>query len=287
MMMPQSNRMSRLVIKAGAAERHYWADLWRYRELFFFLSWRDILVRYKQTAIGILWALIRPILTIAVFTILFSKMAKAPSDGLPPLLFVCLGNLPWQFFATAMSEASNSLVTNANMLSKIYFPRLIVPASAVIVAFVDLLISLAIMVALMIWYHVLPTWRLFTLPLFTALGLAAALAVGLWLAALNVRYRDFRYVIPFVVQFGFFVSPVGYPSGWVLDKLAGWHHGNILQALYLLNPMVGPIDGFRWAIGGQSGLSWSLVTSLFVVALVGATGLRYFRATEKTFADII
>jgi lipopolysaccharide transport system permease protein len=195
--------------------------------------------------------------------------------------------LPWQFFATAMSEASNSLVLNANMLSKIYFPRLIVPTSAVIVAFVDLLISLAIMAALMVWYHVMPTWRLFTLPLFTALGLCAAVAVGLWLSALNVRYRDFRYVIPFVAQFGFFVSPVGYPSYWILDKLATTNHAAVLQGFYLLNPMVGVIDGFRWAIGGQSPLSWSIIASVAVIALVGLSGLCYFRKTEKTFADII
>jgi lipopolysaccharide transport system permease protein len=279
--------MSRLIIKAGQAERHYWADLWRYRELFYFLSWRDILVRYKQTVIGVLWALLRPILTISIFTILFGRMVKAPSDGLAFPVFVCAGNLPWQFFATAMAEASNSLVLNSNMLSKIYFPRIIVPASAVIVGFVDLLISLTIMAALMVWYHVPPTWRLLTVPLFIGLGLAAALAVGLWLSALNVKYRDFRYVIPFVVQFGFFVSPVGYPSEWVLDKLAGMSHGNILQWIYLLNPMVGVIDGFRWAIGGTAPLSMSVVTSVVIVVLIGASGLWYFRRTEKTFADII
>lgn len=279
--------MSRLIIRAGAAERHYWADLWRYRELFFFLSWRDILVRYKQTVIGVAWALIRPILTIAIFTVLFMRMAKAPSDGLPPLLCVCAGNLPWQFFATAMAEASNSLVLNSNMLSKIYFPRLIIPASAVIVAFVDLLISFVILAAIMVWYHAAPSWRLCTLPLFIGLGLGAALAVGLWLAALNVKYRDFRYVIPFVVQFGFFVSPVGYPSAWVIEKLNGINHCNILEALYFLNPMVGVIDGFRWAIGGQAPLSFSILTSIGVILVVGVTGLAYFRRTEKTFADII
>jgi lipopolysaccharide transport system permease protein len=278
--------MSRLIIKAGATERHYWGDLWRYRELFYFLSWRDILVRYKQTVIGIAWALIRPVLTIAIFTVLFGRMAKLPSP-IPYPVLVCAGVLPWQFFATAMAEASNSLVLNANMLSKIYFPRLIVPASAVIVAFVDLMISLVIMAALMAWHHVMPTWRLLTLPLFIALGLGAALAVGLWLAALNVKYRDFRYVIPFVVQFGFFVSPVGYPSDWFTGKLMNMKGGEFLQNLYLLNPMVGVIDGFRWAIGGQADLSVSIITSILVVAFIGATGLRYFRRTEKRFADII
>ncbi len=279
--------MSRLIIRAGAAERHYWADLWRYRELFFFLSWRDILVRYKQTVIGVAWALIRQILTITIFTVLFMRMAKATTDGLPALVCVCAGNLPWQFFATAMSEASNSLVLNANMLSKIYFPRLIVPASAVIVAFVDLMISLVILAGLMAWYHVTPTWRLFALPFFIAMGLSAALAAGLWLAALNVKYRDFRYVIPFVVQFGFFVSPVGYPSDWFFSKLMDMKHGEIFYGIFMMNPMVGVIDGFRWAIGGQAPLSWSVVTSLGVIAVAGLSGLRYFRATEKNFADII
>jgi lipopolysaccharide transport system permease protein len=202
-------------------------------------------------------------------------------------VFVCAGNLPWQFFATAMSEASNSLVANANMLGKIYFPRLIVPASAVIVAFVDLLISLVILAALMAWYHVMPTWRLATLPLFTGLGLGAALGIGFWLAALNVKYRDFRYVIPFIVQFGFFVSPVGYGSDWFSQKLFEMKSGEMLYALYLLNPMVGVIDGFRWAMGGQGELSVSIVISIFVVALIIVSGLRYFRSTEKTFADII
>jgi lipopolysaccharide transport system permease protein len=279
--------MSRLIIRAGATERHYWTDLWRYRELFFFLSWRDILVRYKQTAIGVSWALIRPILTIAIFTVLFGRAMKVPSDGLPFAVFVCAGNLPWQFFATAMAEASNSLILNANMLSKIYFPRLIVPTSAVIVAFVDLMISLVIMAALMVWYHVVPTWRLLTLPLFVLLGLGAALSLGLWLSALNVKYRDFRYVIPFVVQFGFFVSPVGYPSDWLVGKLMAMRGAEILYGLYLCNPMVGVIDGFRWAIGGQAGLSISIVTSLVVIFLLGTSGLAYFRRTEKKFADII
>jgi lipopolysaccharide transport system permease protein len=279
--------MSRLVIEAGKTERAYWSDLWRYRELFFFLSWRDILVRYKQTVIGILWALIRPALTIAIFTVLFGKLAKLPSDGLPYAVFVCAGNLPWQFFATAMSEASNSLVANANMLGKIYFPRLIVPASAVIVAFVDLLISLVILAGLMAWYHVVPTWRMTALPLFTGLGLGAALGIGFWLAALNVKYRDFRYVIPFIVQFGFFASPVGFGSGWVFQKLFDVKSGEILYALYMLNPMVGVIDGFRWAMGGQVGLSWSVAISILVVALIVISGLRYFRSVEKTFADII
>ena len=289
--------MSRLIIRAGAAERHYWADLWRFRELFFFLSWRDILVRYKQTVIGVMWALLRPLLTIAVFTVIFGKMAKFPAP-IPYPVFVCAGVLPWQFFATAMAEASNSLVINANMLSKIYFPRLIVPASAVIVAFVDLLISLVILGGIMAWYHVMPTWRLLTLPLFTMLGLGAAMAVGLWLSALNVKYRDFRYVIPFVVQFGFFVSPVGYSREQLHHKLGDTLFGRAVYDLYPFNPMDGVINGFRWAIGGGAAsadpnvmpitLDWnSVFISIGVVIVVMALGLRYFRATEKTFADII
>jgi lipopolysaccharide transport system permease protein len=281
--------MSRLIIRAGQAERHYWADLWRYRELFYFLSWRDILVRYKQTVIGVLWALIRPILTIAIFTVLFGKVAKLPSP-IPYPIFVCAGVLPWQFFATAMAEASNSLVLNANMLSKIYFPRLIVPASAVIVAFVDLLISLVILAAMMAWYHVMPTWRLLMLPLFTIQGLVAALAVGLWLSALNVKYRDFRYVIPFVVQFGFFVSPVGYSRDALHQKLGDTVLGRTIYDLYPLNPMDGVINGFRWSVGGGDGAPLDLNSAFISIAVIVATmalGLRYFRRTEKRFADII
>jgi lipopolysaccharide transport system permease protein len=282
--------MNELLIEAGKTERHYWSDLWRYRELFFFLSWRDILVRYKQTVIGVLWALIRPVLTIAIFTVLFGKVAKLPSGGLPYAVFVCAGALPWQFFATAMSEASNSLVTNANMISKIYFPRLIVPSSAVIVAFADLLISLVILAALMVWYHVIPTWRLLTLPLFTMLGLGAALGTGFWLSALNVKYRDFRYIIPFVVQFGFFISPVGYSRDALHQKLGDTFSGRLVYELYPFNPMDGVINGCRWAIGGETGepLDWnSVLVAIMVVIVVTFLGISYFRRTEKAFADII
>jgi lipopolysaccharide transport system permease protein len=277
-----------LVIEAGKAEKQYWRDIWQYRELFFFLSWRDILVRYKQTTIGILWALIRPVLTIAIFTVLFGRMAGMSSDGIPFPVFVCAGILPWQFFATAMSEASNSLIVNANMLSKIYFPRLIVPASAVMGGLLDLLISLVILAALMAWYHVMPNWRLVTLPLFTALGLFAALGVSFWLSALNVKYRDFRYVIPFIVQFGFFISPVGYSREEILRRMPNFF-GQTVYALYPFNPMVGVIDGFRWAIGGNSAvLDWnSVLISILVAGLIMFLGLRYFRATEQFFADII
>jgi lipopolysaccharide transport system permease protein len=277
--------MSRLIIEADHAERAYWSDLWRYRELFFFLSWRDILVRYKQTTIGILWALIRPVLTIGIGTVVFGRMGGvSPGDILSKSVLICAAVLPWQFFSTALSEASNSLITNANMLSKIYFPRIIVPASAVIVSFGDLLISLPILIALMAWFHVMPTWRFCTLPLFTALGLFAAMGVGFGLSALNVKYRDFRYVIPFVVQFGILASPVFYTSGWFRAN-----HREIIYQFYCLNPMVGVINGFRWVIGGTSVvMDWnSVMISILVTALVMFIGLRYFRATEETFADII
>lgn len=277
--------MSRLIIEADRAERAYWADLWRYRELFFFLSWRDILVRYKQTVIGVLWAVIRPLLIILIGTVVFGRMGGVSlGDTLAKPILICAAVLPWQFFSTALSEASNSLIMNANMLGKIYFPRIIVPASAVIVSFGDLLISLPILMGLMAWYHVWPTWRFCMLPLFTALGLFAALGVGFGLSALNVKYRDFRYVIPFVVQFGIFASPVFYTSGWFREQ-----HGEIIYQIYRLNPMVGVIDGFRWSIGGHSILmDWTnVLISVLVVVLIVAAGLRYFRATEETFADII
>ncbi|HEX7570197.1 MAG TPA: ABC transporter permease [Verrucomicrobiae bacterium] len=275
--------MNELVIEAGKTERHYWADLWRYRELFFFLSWRDILVRYKQTVIGILWAVLRPLLTMIVFTVVFGRLAKMPSEGLPYPVFVYVAMLPWLFFSSALAEASNSLITNANMISKIYFPRLVIPASAVIVCFVDFLISAVILAGLMAWYHVLPGWRLLCLPLFTVLALFASFGVGLWLSALNVKYRDFRYVIPFVVQFGIFVSPVGFGSAVVRAKC-----GDLVYQLYGLNPMVGVIDGFRWAVGSDVPLNVSgLFTSVAVTVLLLFSGLKYFRATEKAFADII
>ena len=275
--------MDELVIEAGKTERHYWADLWRYRELFFFLSWRDILVRYKQTVIGVLWAVLRPLLTMVIFTVVFGRLAKMPSDGLPYPVFVYVAMLPWQFFSSALAEASNSLISNANMISKIYFPRLVIPASSVIVCFVDFLISAVILVGLMAWYHVAPGWRLLWLPLFTALAFLASFGISLWLAALNVKYRDFRYIIPFIVQFGLYASPVGFGSGVVRAKCS-----DLVYQLYGLNPMVGVIDGFRWALGGSAPFNAAgLFTSLAVGALLLFSGVKYFRATEKEFADII
>ena len=269
-----------IVLEAGRTEGQYWRDLWRYRELFYFLAWRDILVRYKQTVIGIAWALIRPLLTMAVFTVVFGKIAKLPSEGVPYPLLVFAAMLPWQFFATALGEASNSLIGNSNLISKIYFPRLIVPAGSVITSFVDFLISGAFLVALMAWYRFVPDWRLLTLPFFILLAFAAALGSGLFLAALNVEYRDFRYIVPFIVQFGMYISPVGFSSSVIPEK---W------RLLYSLNPMVGVIDGFRWALlGGKTQLDVTvLAMSLTVISAVLILGIWYFRKTERTFADVI
>jgi lipopolysaccharide transport system permease protein len=272
-----------LIIEAGRAERQYWKDLWRYRELFYFLAWRDILVRYKQTVIGLAWALIRPFLTMVVFTVVFGQLAKLPSEGAPYPILVFSAMLPWQFFSNALSECSNSLISNANLISKVYFPRLIVPASAVIVSFVDFMVSGMILLGLMAYYNFVPSWRILTLPLFIAIAFAASMGVGLWFAALNVKYRDFRYIVPFIVQFGLYISPVGFSSSVVYERFPQW------VWIYSLNPMVGVIDGFRWAIlGGNSNLYLPGFTlSLGLVALLFVSGVWYFRKVERTFADVI
>lgn len=269
-----------LIIEAGRTELHYWKDLWRFRELFYFLSWRDILVRYKQTVIGIAWSVVRPLLTMVVFTVVFGKLAKLPSEGVPYPILVYAAMLPWQFFANSLSESSNSLITNANMLSKVYFPRIIMPASAVIVSLVDFLISFVILFALMIWYQFIPGWRIVTLPFFLFLALIASLGFGFWLAALNVKYRDFRYIVPFIVQFGLYISPVGFSTNVVPEK---W------RLFYSLNPMVGVIDGFRWAIlDGSTYIDWpGFFLSTALTLTVFLLGIRYFRHTERTFADVI
>jgi len=271
---------STIIIEAGRTEKQYWQDIWKYRELFYFLAWRDILVRYKQTFIGIAWALIRPFLTMIVFTIVFGSIAKLPSQGVPYPILVFSAMLPWQFFSNSLSECSNSLITNSNLISKIYFPRLIVPTSAVVVSFVDFMISGIILLALMAWYNFVPSWRILTLPFFIAIAFAASMGAGLWLASLNVKYRDFRYIVPFIVQFGLYISPVGFSSNIVSEK---W------RLLYSLNPMVGVIDGFRWAILGNSYTIYlpGFLLSLFIVAFFVITGIWYFRKTERTFADVI
>jgi len=269
------------VIEPGRQERNYWRDLWRYRELFQVLAWRDLSVQYKQTAIGVIWALIRPLLTMVVFTIIFGRIAQLPSDGTSPYpLMVFAGMLPWTFFSSGLAGASNSLVNNANLISKVYFPRLIVPTAAVVVAFVEFLISFAILLALFAWYHFLPSWHIIFLPFFVILTFLASIGPSLWLTALNVQYRDFRYIIPFIIQFGLYVSPVGFSSSVIPEH---W------RLVYSLNPMVGVIDGFRWCIlGGQSqlylpGLAVGVLVTIFFLWF----GIRKFRKLEKSFADLI
>lgn len=270
-----------LVIEPGRTEKNYWSDLWRYRELFVILAWRDVSVRYKQTIIGILWAVIRPLLTMVVFTVIFGRIAKLPSDGQAPYaLLVFAAMLPWTLFANALSESSNSLINNANLIGKVYFPRLIIPTATLVTAFIDFLISFVILLGMMLWYKFIPGWQFLYLPGFILLALLASLGPGLWITALNVKYRDFRYVIPFVVQFGLYVSPVGFSSNVIPEQ---W------RLLYSLNPMVGVIDGFRWCLlGGNSPLYLpGFLLSLGIIAAFLYLGVTHFRKTEKTFADLI
>jgi len=279
--MSNDRTSNRLVIEPGRGAAHYWRDLLRYRELFYFLAWRDILVRYKQTVIGVAWSVLRPLLTMVVFTVIFGRLAKLPTEaGAPYAVMVFAAMLPWQLFANALSETSNSLINNTAMISKVYFPRLIVPGSSVIVGLVDFLISFGILALLMLWYQFIPDWRVVMLPLFLLLALAAALGAGVWLAALNVKYRDFRYIVPFLVQFGMYISPVGFSSSVIPDK---W------RLLYSLNPMVGVIDGFRWALlGGESPLYLpGFILSVVLTLTLLWAGLKYFRSVERTFADVI
>lgn len=256
------------------------AELWRYRELFGFLTWRDILVRYKQTAIGIAWAVIRPLLTMVVFTVIFGRLAKLPSGGVPYPILTFAALLPWQFFANSLTESSNSVVANSNMISKIYFPRLIIPFAAVVSGAVEFFISCIILAGLMFWYRIPVTAAILWLPFFLMLALLCALGIGLWFSALNVEYRDIRYVVPFLVQFGLYVSPVGFSSTIVPAK---W------RLLYLLNPMVGVIDGFRWALLGVKNTLYlpGLYLSILMVLLLFVSGVFYFKRMERTFADII
>ena len=269
-----------LLIEPNRPALHYWRDVWRYRELFWFLVWRDILVRYKQTVVGVAWSIIRPLVTMIAFTVVFGLLAKLPSDGVPYPLLVFAAMLPWNFFHNALSEGSNSLIGNANLLTKVYFPRIIIPSCSIIVSLVDFVISLAIMTVLMAWYRNFPDWRVVTLPLFLLLAALPVAGAGLWFSALGVKYRDFRYVVPFMLQFGLYISPVGFVSSIIPEK---W------RLLYALNPMVGVIDGFRWALLRGSGeLYWPgmvLSTTLSITLL--ATGVWYFRKTEQLMADVI
>jgi lipopolysaccharide transport system permease protein len=269
------------ILEPGRAERNYWSDLWHYRELFAILAWRDVAVRYKQTVIGVAWAVIRPFLTMVIFTIVFGKLAKLPTDGEAPYaILVFAGMLPWFLFSSILSEASNSLVANANLISKVYFPRLIVPASAGAVALVDFAVNLAILAGIMAWYGFAPNWQIALLPAFIVFAVLASLGPALFITSLNLKYRDFRYIIPFLVQFGLYVSPVGFSSAVIPDEWRFW---------YSLNPVVGVIDGFRWCLlGGQS----QLHAAGFLVSLAGVAfflwfGIRTFRRTERTFADLV
>ena len=270
-----------LIIEPGRTEKNYWIDLWRYRELFLILAWRDISVRYKQTIIGILWAIIRPFLTMVVFTVIFGRIAKLPSDGSAPYaLMVFAAMLPWSLFSNALSETSNSLISNAILIGKVYFPRLIIPAATLVTAFIDFFISFVILIGMMVYYQFAPGWHMLLLPFFIILALLASLGPGLWITALNVKYRDFRYIIPFVVQFGLYVSPVGFSSKIVPEQ---W------RLLYNLNPMVGVIDGFRWCIlGGNSPIYMpGFLLSLAIITFFLWLGIRQFRKMERTFADLI
>lgn len=268
-----------LVLEAGRASRHYWGDLWRYRDLLGFLTWRDLVIRYKQTFVGVAWALLQPLLIMAVFVV-FGGLLGVPTDGVPRPIMVFAALLPWQFFSSALSACSGSLVNNSNLISKVYFPRLIVPLAAILVSFVDFVVSAVFLTAMMIWYGMLPDARILFLPFFTLLAFACALGAGLWLTALMVRYRDFRIILPFILQFGTYISPVAFSSSMVPEK---W------RLVYSLNPLVSVIDGFRWAILGGNhtlhlpGLALSATLALVLVW----SGVTYFRKTEKSFADVI
>ncbi|HKQ26533.1 MAG TPA: ABC transporter permease [Burkholderiales bacterium] len=269
-----------IVIEAGRSARHYWRDLWRYRELFLFLAWRDILVKYKQTVIGVAWAVVRPLLTMIIFTIVFGKLAKLPSEGIPYPVLVFSAMLPWYFFSSTFSEGSISLIQNANIISKVYFPRVIIPVSAVVVSLVDFVISFVLLLALMVWYQFIPDWRILFLPVFLILAVVVSMGPILWLAALNVKYRDVRFVVPFLIQLGLLISPVGFSSSIIPEQ---W------RLIYSLNPMVGVIEAFRWStLGGQTPLYVpSLISSLTIAALLLVSGIWYFRRTERSFADVI
>ncbi|WP_299077127.1 ABC transporter permease [uncultured Fretibacterium sp.] len=269
-----------LIIEPNRTTGAFFRELLRYRELFYFLAWRDILVRYKQTVIGIAWSVIRPLLTMLVFTVVFGRLARLPNEGVPYPILVFSAMLPWQYFSNAMQESSNSLIAESRLISKVYFPRLIVPASSVIVSAVDFLISLALLGLLMLGYSFVPSWTFLFMPFFFLLATLAALGAGFWLSALNVKYRDFRYIVPFLVQFGLYVSPVGFSSSVVPER---W------RLLYSLNPMVGVIDGFRWCVQGTASSLYlpGFLISAAISVLSFFSGVWFFRRTERFFADFI
>ena len=273
------------ILEAGRAEKNYWRDLWHYRELFQVLAWRDLSVRYKQTVIGVAWAVVRPVLTMLVFTFVFGTVANLKSHGAAPYaLMVFAGLLPWQFFSTALTDSSNSLTTNANLISKVYFPRLIVPTATIVVAFVDFAISFVLLLGMMVIYQFVPPWQIIFIPAFVALCFLTSLGPGLWITSLNVKYRDFRYVIPFIIQFGLYLTPVGFTKEVILAKIP-----ENLHFVYNMNPMVGVIDGFRWCIlgGPPPFLEPAFLIGIGVTIFMLWLGIRQFRKMEKTFADLI
>jgi lipopolysaccharide transport system permease protein len=281
MNVPERVPSNRLILEAGRADRQYWRDLWRYRELFFILAWRDVAVRYKQTMVGFAWAFVRPFMTMVVFTVVFGHIARLSSgDVTPYALMVYGGLLPWTLFASVFGDASASVMTNSNLISKVYFPRMIVPLSTIIVALIDFAVSLTILAGLMIWYRFLPGWQILLLPLFVVLALLASIGPALWASAIVVKYRDFRFVVPFLLQFGLYASPVGFSSAIVPPE---W------RLAYSLNPMVGIIDGFRWCIvGGESPVYLpGFALSLAVIAGLLWIGISAFRRIERGFADLI
>ncbi len=270
----------KIVIEAGKVHKTYLRDLWIYRELFLFMAWRDILVRYKQTIIGIAWSVIRPLLAMIIFTIIFGTLAKLPSDGAPYAVMVYCAMLPWQFFSNTLNEGGNSLVNNSNMISKVYFPRIIIPTSSMIVSLVDFIISLVILAIIMGFYMFIPSWKCFFIIPFLFLAIVVSLGVTYLISALNVKYRDFRYVLPFIIQFGLYISPVGFSSSIIPDK---W------RLIYSINPMVSVIDGFRWSIIGNSQIIYwpgFLISSAVAIGLF-FVGFAVFRRTEREFADVI
>jgi lipopolysaccharide transport system permease protein len=254
-------------------------DLWEYRELIYFLTWRDIKVRYKQTVLGAAWAIIQPFFTMVVFSLFFGKLGKIPSDGIPYPIFCYAALVPWTFFANGLSQSSNSLVGSANLIQKVYFPRLVMPISSVISGMVDFVLAFVVLLGMMLYFGVVPTWNVVWLPLLLLLALTTALGVGLWLSALNVEYRDVRYVVPFLTQFWMFASPIAYPSSLLSEP---W------RTLYGLNPMVGVVEGFRWALlGTQTAPGPLIIVSSLASLAILIGGAFYFRRMEKTFADVV
>ncbi|MDF9392301.1 MULTISPECIES: ABC transporter permease [Methylococcus] len=269
-----------IIIEAGKSERHYWRDVWRYRELFYFLAWRDILVRYKQTAIGLAWALVRPLFTIIVFTLIFGRLARLPSEGAPYAALVLVGMIPWQFFASAVNEASLGLANKENIITKVYFPRIIIPISGVIVNLVELAVGLAMLAVLLAWQQVAVTLNILFLPLILLLALLLTFGCAVWVSALSVRFRDFRQIVPFALQMGLYISPIAYSAAIIPERWRAW---------YALNPFTGIIEGLRWSVFANSPTPpvQELAISLGMATLATASGIAYFRSIEKRFAELL